>query len=210
MPKNTRDLLQVIRIDGRDAFVEVVASALTIDKVVVGFTSYNKNAEAGSRSTGNVQIYMDVFEALRLSRDIMSGRLAALAEAEKKKTAADPNRKYCNPIYRQQGGSTKDGIIAREFTITPGEKAPWILVGKKGPGHQTPQGLIVMDQATETVRVAMTSEKFKEFALALETCHLIWTQSRFIPIIAPSMKATMDERAAAIARRKDAAVQQQQ
>ena len=204
MPKNTRDLLQVLRVDGKDSFVEVVASSLTIDKVMLGFTAYNRNAEAGSRCTANIQIYMDVLEALRLSRDIMSGRMAALAKVEKEAAKKD-KRKYCNAVFKHQGGTVKDAVIAREFTITPGEKLPWVLTAKKGPGHQTQQGLIVMDQAAEVVRVPMSTEKFKEFALSLESCHLIWVQSRFVPALAPAMRVAMDEREAAIEKRKEEA-----
>jgi len=83
--RNTRDAEQVLRIDGRGAFVEVTTSGLPIDKIYFGFVQYNKSAEKGSRTSGNIKIYMNILEAQVLARDIMSGRLAGLKMKELKR-----------------------------------------------------------------------------------------------------------------------------
>ena len=91
--RNTRDAEQVLRLDGRGVFVEVTTNGLPIDKAFFGFVQYNKNAEKGSRTSGSINIYMNVLEAQVLARDIMSGRLATLKKIELKRMKEKEQRR---------------------------------------------------------------------------------------------------------------------
>lgn len=196
--KNTRDLEQILRIDGKGVFMEITTNGLPIDKLYFGFVQYNKEAEKGRRTSGSIGIYMNVLEAQVLARDIMSGRLASLKKIEKKRMK-ETGEKYANPIYSKQGGTpaanNNGQAIARLFEVTPGTAQPWILCAKQGKAHETKEGLIVMDGKPEiTVRVPCSDIALKQFALAIEAAVQTWVQLRFIPATAPAMQVAMDKR----------------
>lgn len=204
--RNTRDAEQVLRIDGRGAFVEVTTSGLPIDKIYFGFVQYNKSAEKGSRTSGNIKIYMNILEAQVLARDIMSGRLAGLKMKELKRMQK-AGEKYANPVYSKQGGtpaaSNNRQAIARLFEITPGSSQPWILCAKQGKAHETSEGLIVMEGKPETtIRVPCSDIALKQLALAIEAAVMTWVQLRFVPAAAPAMQVAAEKRKEAIDKAK--------
>lgn len=143
---------------------------------------------------------MDIYEAQRLARDILSGRICALGTAAKKK-AAETGSKYAPNVFSVSGGTSasrrSDGkAVARTFSIAPGSKYPWILCAMQGEGEEVGSGLIKMKgKADVIVRVPLSNEKLKELALAIETVERIWEQSRFMSVV----QDMMDE---ALARRK--------
>ena len=185
-----------------------MASGLGIDKVLINFVEYNTGSAKGQRIKNSIGFYISTFAAKRLSMDIMSGRIAKLGKLSRSK-AQKENKKYSDDVYMQQGGTpsayAKDGIpVARQFTITPGAQQPWILCARQGPGHETKEGLIVMDKCEQTIRVPLTSEKLKELAIALDTAYDIWAQLRFVPVVAPMMNAANQKRKDAVDARKAA------
>lgn len=205
--KDSRDLKQIYRADGKGCFMEVTGEGLPLDKVHIRFLQYNVGASKGSRMKQSIDFFINPFAAGVLCQDILSGRLAAMAKKELAKTKAE-GRKYANSIYMKQGGtSSKNSATgtptAKTFEITPGSAQPWILVAKQGPGHETPQGLIVMDKAEATIRVPMTNDVIKEFALALDTTRRLWEQLRYVPVLAESMKMAEDRRREAIEKAKE-------
>ena len=204
--KDSRDLKQIYRVDGKCCFVEVTGEGLPLDKVQVRFVQYNVKAEKGNRMGSSIDFFINPFTAGVLHHDIMSGRLAALAKKELAKTKAE-GRKYANSIWMKQGGtsakrSATNTPIAKTLEITPGSAQPWILVAKQGPGHETPQGLIVMDKAETTIRVPMSTDFFKEFALALDTTKRLWEQLRYVPVLSEGMRMAEDRRREAIEKAK--------
>lgn len=206
MAKNTRDPEQLYRIDGKNVFCEVMANGLGIDKVCINFVEYNAAASRGDRIKNGIGFYMPIYTAKRLSLDILSGRIALLGKAAKKK-AEEAGQKYAKAVFEQLGGTpskfAKDGIpVARSLTITPGSAQPWILCAKQGPGHETKEGLIVMDKCEAIIRVPMSNDIMKELAVALSTAFDIWAQLRFVPVVAPMMQKANAERQAAIDAKK--------
>lgn len=206
MGKNTRDPEQLYRIDGKNVFCEVMASGLGIDKVCINFVEYNVAGQRGSRIKNSIGFYMPVYTAKRLSLDILSGRIAAMGKAAKRK-AAEAGQQYAKAVFEQIGGTpskfAKDGIpVARSFTITPGASQPWILCAKQGTGHETKEGLIVMDKCEATIRVPTSNDIMKELAVALGTAFDIWTQLRFVPVVAPMMQEANAKRQQAIDAKK--------
>lgn len=209
MSKDERDLEQVFRIDSGNSFVEVMLTGLPYDKLLLNFKQYDKTQAAGNRTTGEIGIFMGIYEAQRLSRDIMSGRIATLGKMEIDK-AKKANLKYAGAVFTSQGGTSArrrpDGIaIARVFTLSPGARQPWVLCAKQGKAHETPEGLIVMDGQPEvTIRVALSNEKLKELALSIETVVRTWEQLRFVPVAAPMMRIAQERRQEAIDKAKAA------
>lgn len=204
--KDARSLEQVYRADGVGCFIELMLNGLPYDKVLLNFCQYDKNAAKGQRSKGDIGIFLDVYGAQVLSRDIMSGRIATLGQMERAQAQKD-GRKYPNAMYTNQGGTSawRNGgtAIARVFEITPGVSQPWVLCAKQGKAHETPEGLIVMDGKPDTIiRVPVSNSKIKEFALAIETIVRVWEQLRFIPVAAPMMDMAMERRKEAIDRAK--------
>ena len=210
--KDSNSLEQVYRLDARAAFAEVMLTGLPYDKAMINFVNYNASAQAGQRSTGEVAIWINIYEAQRLARDILSGRVAKLG-AKAKKAAADAGKKYPDAVFTSIGGTGSkragdQGIVAREFTISPGSSQPWVLCAKQGKAHETDRGLIVMDGPPQTtVRIACSDAKLKEFALAIETVERIWEQLRFIPAASELMRVANDRRQAAIDAAKAAAAE---
>lgn len=213
--KDTRDLEQVLRIDGKGCFVETMLTGLPYDKVMLGFKAYDRTASPGNRSKSDIAIFMDMYEAQRLSRDILSGRISTLGKIAKEKAKAE-GKQYPSAVFENQGGTpakrTANGVaIARVFAILPGASQPWVLAAKQGKAHETPEGLIVMDGKPDTtIRVPVSNEKLKEFALAIETVVRIWEQLRFVPVAAPMMKMAQERRQEAISKAKEAASEQAQ
>ncbi len=198
--KDNRSLEQVWRADSADSFVEVMLTGLVYDKVLLNFCRYDASKEKNQRMIGSVGVFMDIYEAQRLARDILSGRICALGTAAKKK-AAETGSKYAPNVFSVSGGTSasrrSDGkAVARTFSIAPGSKYPWILCAMQGEGEEVGSGLIKMKgKADVIVRVPLSNEKLKELALAIETVERIWEQSRFMPVV----QDMMDE---ALARRK--------
>ena len=207
--KDNRELEQVFRCDGADCFLEVMLTGLAYDKVLINFTKYDVTQPKNQRITGSVGIFMDMFEAQRLSRDILSGRICALGEVAKKK-AAKNNQQYAPSVFENSGGTSaanrSDGVaVARSFSISPGAKKPWILCAKQGKGEEVGTGLIKMAGKPDVVvRVPLTNEKLKEFALAIEAVVNAWGRLRLDPVAKPIMEAALARRREAIEKAKSA------
>lgn len=202
MSKNTRDPEQVYRLDGRNVFCEVMVSGLGIDKVLINFVEYDTSNQKGQRIKNRIGFYMPMFSAKRLSIDILSGRIAAMGKISRK-NAKEAGKKYADIVYEQLGGTpsiyaANNVPIARSMTIGPGSAQPWVLTATQGPGHETKEGLIVMDKCEQVVRIPMTSDKLKELAIAIDTTYNVWVQLRFVPIVAPMMHAANEERKQAV------------
>lgn len=167
---------QIIRLDGKNVFLEVMSHAFEIGKVNINFIEYDVNQEKNSRIKQSIPIYIDMDKMLVLINDILSGRMSALAKAEKAK-----GNKWANAIYADLGGvsarnleargkSRPDGMsLSRQFKITPGDKMPWILSGEMGAGKENDKGLIVpQGKAENLVRVPLSDDDFKRLAIVVK------------------------------------------
>lgn len=201
--KDARSLEQVYRADGKNCFFELLLDGLPYDKAAINFLAYDPTAAPGQRGKGGVTIFLAMYEAQVLSRDIMSGRIATLGRMAQEHAKQSGNQ-YAGAVFSSQGGtpakrSATGTAIARVFEITPGASQPWVLCAKQGKAHETPEGLIVMDGKPDTIiRVPASNEKLKEFALAIETIVRVWEQLRFVPVAAPMMDMAMERRKEAI------------
>lgn len=172
---------QIIRFDGKNVFMEVMNSAFSIGKVQINFIEYDATAQKNSRQKKNIPIYIDMDKFLLLTHDILSGRMARLAQ-EAQQAKKEGGYKYAKEIYQDLGGvsaenlkkrgkARPDGLsMSRQFKITPGDKIPWILSGEIGAGKEDDKGLIVpQGRPEETVRVALSDDDFKKMAIVLQS-----------------------------------------
>lgn len=168
---------QIIRFDGKDTFFEVMANAFGIDKVQLNFRKYDATKSTGSKFTQQVDIFINVEDALVLCQDILSGKINALAEVEKAKGA-----KYPAPVWQSMGGMSaerakekglrSDGMaLSRVIKLAPGSAKPFVLTAESGKGEQNTQGLIVPRYGTSPdnrVMVALTVEQLKQLAILIQ------------------------------------------
>ncbi len=204
---------QVYRVDGKNCFLEVLCDALSIDKVSLNFVSYDKNQPSGQREQGKVKIYMEIFQAATLSGDILSGRIAGLAQ-KSKKDAEKAGEKYPKPVYSLLGGTAAKNTvdrqaISRQFKLSPGSVKPYVMEAISGPGIEQQNGLITPSGKPDvTIRVPLENEKLKELAHALTLVTQIWGITKFMPVVEPAIttaRKRVEEEIQEYAKRNEAA-----
>lgn len=180
-----RDFVQIVKINGKDVFVEVVNSGFEIGKVVLRFIKYDDKAAAKSKFVHDISIYLNLDKFLVLAQDVSSGRLGSLGR-KALEFAKSKGYKFATHIYLHQGGVGKeklakqgktraDGMaLARHFKITPSfnEKFPWVLSAEIGPGEEQGNGIIAAkygNKPEEIVRVAMSDEDLKKLVLIVKS-----------------------------------------
>jgi hypothetical protein len=192
MIKDNKNEAQIIRIDGKNVFLEVMNSAFEINKVQISFIEYDLKLEKNKRQLKNIPIYINMDKTLVLITDILSGRLSALAK-QANATKEKNGYKYCREIYVDMGGISKSKLeergkkrpdsksLSRQFKITPGDKVAWIFSAETGAGEESETGLIVpQGKPEEIVRVPLTDEDLKRFALVLKNHIQAYTTSLYI------------------------------
>lgn len=166
---------QIIRIDGKNVFVEALNSAFKIEKIQLNFCAYDAKT---NKMTATIPIYLSFAEFFSLKQDIISGRLAKLAEVEKAKGS-----KYPKEVYLKQGGvsaknlqargqARADGMsLSRQLKIVPGMKFPFMVQAEQGAAEENAQGLIVPrygGKPDHRVMVPMDGDTMKQFFLTID------------------------------------------
>jgi len=173
---------QIIRIDNRDTFIEAMATGFHFGKLIVAFNKYDQKKPKGERLQSKITIFIDTYEALALMKDILSGRMARLGQKSLTEMQ-QKGGKYAGHIYQNMGGtsagslrnqqkSRPDGKAeSRILQLSPGNAKPWLFTAMSGPGEQKDNGLISPNWGAieERLRVAMTDDEIKEFAIAIQT-----------------------------------------
>jgi len=181
MKDNNNEFKQILRLNGRNVFLEVMNNAFKINKVQINFIEYDQNLEKNKRQLKNISGYIDVDKAMVLINDILSGRLSGLAK-QANEIKAKSGYKYCREIYVDMGGISASKLkergkersdgksLSRQFKITPGDKVAWIFSAETGAGEESETGMIVAKgKPEEIVRVPMTDEYLKKFAVVVRT-----------------------------------------
>lgn len=98
---------QIIRFDMKNikekkgCFVEVMKSAFAINKVQINFREYDENRPKGDRFTKEIDLYMDIDKFLVLANDVLSGKVAKIAEIEKTR-AKQESEKSGRTVYPRE------------------------------------------------------------------------------------------------------------
>lgn len=178
---------QLIKLSGKDTFVEVLNNPFEIGKIVFGFAKYNEKAEPGKRITDNIQMYMDLDEALVFSHDIISGKIPQLAKIEK-----DKGKPFPNEVYKKQGGTSAARLKAsgneradkapesRVLKLGPGAKSDFVLTAEKGKGEESNTGLIIQKKVETTLRVPITADDLKRLALVIQSHIQAYRVARYV------------------------------
>lgn len=177
------ELNQIIRIDGKNVFLEVLNSAFQIGKVQMNFLEYDITKDKGERIRYEIAIYIDMDKFLVLSNDVLSGRISALAIKARKEQQIG-GYKYCKEVWNDMGGISAELLkkrgkeradgksLSRQLKLTPGDKLPWIFSAELGPGELTETGLIVPrftgNKPEAIVRVPLRNEDLKKMALIVK------------------------------------------
>lgn len=164
----------IVELNTLSTFVKVKANTLNIDKVLFSFVSFDQHSK---KLLANIDIYMNVEDTLVLAEDILSGRLAKLADREKSKGEKYPKAIWTSPlggVNEQKARERKlrsDGkAVSRHFTVAPGAKQPFVLTAVQGAGQSEPNGIIKpVGNPETTIRVALTAASLKKLAVMVKT-----------------------------------------
>lgn len=143
-----RNQSQIIRIDGRNCFVEVKNDSFEFGKMHLEFATYDVKLPAGQRQTNHVHIYVSMEDWLALCCEAASGSL--LYQARQCKGGSGSG-----PLYECLGGTSAKKLahygksradnksLSRIMKILSAEKADFLLIADSGPGEENATGLIV-------------------------------------------------------------------
>jgi len=156
---------QIIRIDGKSKFVEVLNRSFNIGKVILNFVEYDEKKTAGDRIVAQIPIYMNFSEFRVFAQDMLSGRYSKLAEAKQ------------NPIVQYLKGTSEERLKAqnrerpdgkaesRKFTLSPSAKG-FFFTAELGPGESTETGMIKpVGKPEKKVSIPLDGQQAKELVL---------------------------------------------
>ena len=178
---------QLLKISGKTTFVEVLNTFFGINKLGLTFAKYDEKKPEGERMTDNITIFMSFDKALLLSKDILSGKIAGLAQKEKAK-----GETYPQSIYTEMGGTSAATLErkgkarpdkkseSRQFKIHPGAKAPFMLVAERGAGEENQTGLIVPKKVETKVMVPCSADDLKTLAVVIESHINAYRASKYV------------------------------
>lgn len=176
--RKAKDIKQIIRLDGKNCFMEVMNSSFGIGKVQMNFIQYNIEKQQGERYEQQISIYMDIDEFLVFVNDVLSGKMQKLADIERAK-----GKQYCSAIYTDMGGISAKTLesrgkkredeksLSRQFKLIPGAKAPFMIQAECGAGEESDTGLIVpkYGKPEQVVRIPLQVDDLKRLVLAVKT-----------------------------------------
>ena len=167
---------EFFELNGADNFVKLKANSFGIGKVLFAFVKFDKITK---KKISDMDVYMDMEDALLLANDILSGKLAKEAENERAKGAQYPGPIWKSPMggvteekAKQRGLRTDGKAISRMFTLRPGSRQPFVFTAEQKPGSTNAQGLIIPDSGVRPevqIRVASSNEDLKKLALAIQS-----------------------------------------
>ncbi|WP_160691663.1 hypothetical protein [Clostridium sp. C2-6-12] len=114
--KKYNDIRQIIKIDKKNGFLEVMNSSFGIGKVQINFREYDENKEKGNRLTKEIDLFMDIGKFFVFTNDVLNGRVAKLADIERNRAKQESDKlgKTVYPkeldIYTDMGGLNAENL----------------------------------------------------------------------------------------------------
>ena len=153
---------QIMKIDGKDVFVEIMDTKFKEGKVTFQFSNYDKSKPKGQRQKDFIRFNLTFEEFMNLGHDVLYGNMMNWQPID--------NYNNLRPAY-MKGTPSKynNGVaIARRLEIKNGDKQPIRLICSEGQGKETGNGLIQMvGQAEKRVQVGMSQEAFRSIFLVV-------------------------------------------
>lgn len=143
-----RNQSQIIRIDGRNCFVEVKSDSFEFGKMHLEFATYDTSRPSGQRQTNHVHIYVSMEDWFSLCCEAASGALLFQARQIKSGNGS-------GPLFECLGGTSATKLaqygksradkksLSRIMKLLSAEKADFLLIADSGPGEENATGLIV-------------------------------------------------------------------
>lgn len=174
---------QLMKVNGKDKFFEVMNNSFGIDKVQINFVAFDPSKASGAKYTDEISIFIDFADMYVLCQDILSGRISGLIEQSKK------NNKMYEPAFKDDGGITAETLksrkdrtgksmerpdhmaLSRSFKIIPSTKNGFVAFqAESGPGDSSKSetGGIVPAYGTKPehrVMIPISYSQLKAFAI---------------------------------------------
>lgn len=178
MAKDVKNILPTINPIESDTFYETFGKGsrlelknrgFNIDKLQLCFQKFDLNT---NKQLAYISLYMDIYKALIMANDILSGRYATIA---KKKQETKPGEVV--EVYKNPGGQPAHVAnrpdkkpLYREFAINKGKL--WMLKATSGPGATTDNGGFVPDgKPDEVISIGLSDDDLKAIAIAIQKNH---------------------------------------
>lgn len=179
---------QVIRIDGKNCFVEIMTGQFHKGKVILNFEQYDDTKPKGQRTVAKITYFMPFDKFLQLGQDVKTGKLAKLAEKEKSANKF-PNAVYTDltgtssELLKKNNQARPDGNSeSRQLKIIPGLKAEFMMQAEKGAGEKNSTGIIKPlygNKPEQKVAIPMSGDDLKKLFLLTETYIYGYISSQF-------------------------------
>ena len=144
---------QIIRIDGKNCFVEVMTGQFHKGKVILNFEQYDESKAKGERTIARITYFVPFDKFLQLEQDIMNAVYVDLTG-----TSSELLKK--NNQARPDGNSE-----SRQLKLIPGLKADFMLQAEKGAGEKSATGIIKPlygNKPEQKVAIPMSGDDLKK------------------------------------------------
>ena len=186
-PRDERNAAQIIRVDGRNCFVELKNDSFAIGKVHMEFAQYDTARPEGQRFTNHVHIYLDIAEFLTLAHEAQCGSLHMRMKKAKETGESKPLYESLGgtpaETLKQQGKARADGMsLSRCMKLFAGSKADYLLCAESGAGERDAKGLIVPRYGAkpeQRVSVPLSWRDFNKLTLITQAHIQAWLASRY-------------------------------
>ncbi len=181
---------QIIRIDAKNTFMEVVNDSFSLGKVQINFCKYNEKTK---KQILRIEIYLSFDKARVLVYDILSGRLdKRISDAKEAGSFEQQKINSFTSYFTDMGGinfSRNGGlgkwkfeknrkmypwieegkVLSRQFKIMESTKYKYLFLAECGLGTISSTGLIIPEgYPKETIKIPLTEENALELALGLK------------------------------------------
>lgn len=159
----------IIRIDGKNCFLDL-CDAFNLDgKVCFQFRQYNSRLEKGKRITKSIDCYMKLEDFSYFCQIMKTGRIERLAQQAK----ANSESGFIAPLYVNYGGTNKQGqpVVSKKLQIEAGTKSPLVLCALQGPGVVGKTGMITpnyldKDKSIDKIYIPLSEESMIKIGIA--------------------------------------------
>lgn len=181
MSKNDNDIGLIASVHGKSSFVKAVDFSFNIHRVCLRFVRYNTNQSQGNKVIGEVPIYIDFADMLKIINLTVHNSFYLKQVQKNLIESKNQRQQYPKPVILHRGGtsaeklaqqkkSRRDGQCeSRIFQISAGMKSTYSLEALLSPGKKINTGIIAPAGKPElTVRVPFSVDLLESFFLSIE------------------------------------------
>jgi len=178
---------QITRQDGTGCFVEVKSDLFHKGKVHFQFKKYDPSN--GNKTIFDIHYYLDMDEFLHFADIVVSGKLQATMEANKKAGTWKTLLSWLagTPKERLKTPRTDGMAQSRSMELIVGGKIDYMLSAKTGPGESDAKGLIVprYKKPEKSISIAMDTTALRRMMLITNQHIQAWLTIKYTAWKAP-------------------------